>query len=122
MEEEATISVFSKKLKKRQRPAEQPAQPSQEPRNLVAENGKNAIDGELRVSPPDQGASGAMVQLVDRDGEALTGFRALGVTSWLNRVCESLGIKSPTAVQRGCIPAILEVQSHLPTITARASV
>lgn len=34
-------------------------------------------------------------------------FRKLGINDWIDKVCSSLGMKQPTEVQRGCIPAIL---------------
>lgn len=34
-------------------------------------------------------------------------FGALGLSPWLQRTCKSLGLRSPTPVQRACIPAIL---------------
>ncbi|PNG99176.1 DEAD-box ATP-dependent RNA helicase 36, partial [Tetrabaena socialis] len=34
-------------------------------------------------------------------------FPGLGLSEWLCGVCRSLGMTSPTEVQRGCIPAIL---------------
>lgn len=34
-------------------------------------------------------------------------FSALGLSPWLQRACTSLGLRTPTPVQRACIPAIL---------------
>ena len=34
-------------------------------------------------------------------------FRQLGVSEWLERVCAGLGMRAPTEVQRGTIPAVL---------------
>lgn len=34
-------------------------------------------------------------------------FAELGLSPWLQRSCRSLGLKTPTAVQRSCIPPIL---------------
>lgn len=34
-------------------------------------------------------------------------FRSLGLSEWLDRVCAGLGMRAPTAVQRGTIPAVL---------------
>lgn len=34
-------------------------------------------------------------------------FRSLGLSDWMAGVCRGLGMPSPTAVQRACIPAIL---------------
>ena len=34
-------------------------------------------------------------------------FKSLGCTDWLCSVCGSLGMLTPTAVQQGCIPAVL---------------
>jgi ATP-dependent RNA helicase DDX49/DBP8 len=46
------------------------------------------------------------------NGEASTSdatdFKGLGLSEWLCGVCQNLGITSPTEVQRGCIPAILQ--------------
>lgn len=53
----------------------------------------------------------AMEKLTDDQNTSQTGFRELGISAWLDRVCNSLGMQTATAVQRGCIPAILEVSS-----------
>ena len=42
--------------------------------------------------------------------EAEQGFRSLGISEWLDRTCSSLGIAAATAVQRSCIPQILQVR------------
>eukprot|EP00887_Chlorella_sp_A99_P002763 scaffold6.g2763.t1 len=36
-----------------------------------------------------------------------TSFRDLGLSEWLDKVCQSLGMREPTTVQRGTIPAVL---------------
>nr|BAA91606.1 unnamed protein product [Homo sapiens] len=38
----------------------------------------------------------------------MAGFAELGLSSWLVEQCRQLGLKKPTPVQLGCIPAILE--------------
>lgn len=38
----------------------------------------------------------------------MVGFAELGLSSWLVEQCRQLGLKQPTPVQLGCIPAILE--------------
>ncbi|ELK19207.1 probable ATP-dependent RNA helicase DDX49 [Pteropus alecto] len=38
----------------------------------------------------------------------MPGFAELGLSSWLVEQCRQLGLKQPTPVQLGCIPAILE--------------
>lgn len=38
----------------------------------------------------------------------MPGFTELGLSSWLVEQCRQLGLKQPTPVQLGCIPAILE--------------
>ncbi|XP_011845961.1 PREDICTED: probable ATP-dependent RNA helicase DDX49 [Mandrillus leucophaeus] len=38
----------------------------------------------------------------------MSGFAELGLSSWLVAQCRQLGLKQPTPVQLGCIPAILE--------------
>jgi len=42
----------------------------------------------------------------DDDGEPAT-FPSLGVSEWLDNICQSLGMKEPTQVQKGTIPAVL---------------
>lgn len=41
-------------------------------------------------------------------GGGMAGFGELGLSSWLVEQCRQLGLKQPTPVQLGCIPAILE--------------
>lgn len=43
----------------------------------------------------------------DTEASELCNFRDLGVSEWLELVCSSLGMKQPTQVQQGCIPAVL---------------
>jgi ATP-dependent helicase YprA (DUF1998 family) len=40
-------------------------------------------------------------------GDADVAFRELGLSEWLDKVCSSLGMRQPTEVQRGTIPAVL---------------
>lgn len=61
-----------------------------------------------------QQEAGAAAALPERaQGEASTSestaasFKELGVSDWLCSVVQSLGIRRPTQVQAGCIPAIL---------------
>jgi len=56
-----------------------------------------------RPDPPNQ----QQPTILTEDGEPCI-FRDLGVSEWLHKVCRGLGMSRPTAVQRGCIPAILE--------------
>lgn len=48
-------------------------------------------------------------------GQNATCFQDLGVSDWLCAVLTSLGIKQPTQVQAGCIPAILQGQNVIGT-------
>ena len=57
--------------------------------------------------------SGAAEKLTDDQQPSLTSFRELGISLWLDKVCSSLGMKTATAVQRGCIPAILQVRHRI---------
>lgn len=41
------------------------------------------------------------------EADAASGFRQLGLSEWLDRVCAGLGMTTPTQVQRGTIPAVL---------------
>jgi len=45
--------------------------------------------------------------LLGSNSEASSSFAALGLSEWLSQVCASLGMVTPTTVQRGCIPAVL---------------
>lgn len=47
-------------------------------------------------------------------------FRSLGLSQWLDGVCSSLGIMSPTPVQSGCIPAILQARRKIAAELLRA--
>ena len=40
-------------------------------------------------------------------GDTEMTFRQLGLSEWLDRVCAGLGMRQPTQVQRGTIPAVL---------------
>ena len=68
-----------------------------------------------------QGSHGARPELAGR----MAGFAELGLSSWLVEQCRQLGLKQPTPVQLGCIPAILEGKcgpasspGSLPTLSA----
>jgi len=43
----------------------------------------------------------------------MAGFAELGLSSWLVEQCRQMGLKQPTPVQLGCIPAILEGECGL---------
>ena len=113
LSEEAGINLFSSKPRKRAKTASAaPALPSTAANGTTsAATSREAIAAEALSDPPQSEATGAAVQLVDGPEERLMDFRELGTSEWLDRVCSSLGMKAPTAVQRGCIPAILAV-SH----------
>lgn len=51
------------------------------------------------------GEQGALPASLGAD--AASGFRQLGLSEWLDRVCAGLGMTTPTQVQRGTIPAVL---------------
>jgi ATP-dependent RNA helicase DDX49/DBP8 len=52
-------------------------------------------------------AADGVVHSNDANSPPESTFRALGLSEWLDKVCRSLGMKAPTPVQQGCIPAIL---------------
>lgn len=110
MAEQGSIDVFSRKRKltrSSQQAAERPAG-----KHVVFSpefNDSKQIYSEATATPPQQRSTGAAVKLLDEQEVPLTGFRELGVSEWLDRVCNSLGMTRPTAVQKGCIRAILEV-------------
>lgn len=51
---------------------------------------------------------------VPRRAARMAGFAELGLSSWLVEQCRQLGLKQPTPVQLGCIPAILEGECDRP--------
>nr|XP_054320994.1 probable ATP-dependent RNA helicase DDX49 isoform X2 [Pongo pygmaeus] len=51
----------------------------------------------------------------------MAGFAELGLSSWLVEQCRQLGLKQPTPVQLGCIPAILEAFAHSGPTRRRAT-
>ncbi|GIL92704.1 hypothetical protein Vretifemale_20211 [Volvox reticuliferus] len=53
--------------------------------------------------------SGGIASTSDKEqSNPATDFKGLGLSEWLCGVCKSLGMHTPTEVQRGCIPAILQ--------------
>lgn len=52
--------------------------------------------------------SGGVASTSDGAAAPVIDFRGLGLSEWLCGVCKSLGMNTPTEVQRGCIPAILQ--------------
>ena len=117
MSGENGISVFAPKSKRKRQlktAAQPPAQPST---GASIEPVPTPVIEEEAIAKPPENESGAAVQILKDDTESVAGFRELGVTQWLDRVCTSLGMQTPTAVQRGCIPAILEVSSRKYTCT-----
>jgi ATP-dependent RNA helicase DDX49/DBP8 len=73
-----------------------------------------ADDAAPKRQQQEAGAAATAAALPERaQGEAstsetaATSFKELGVSDWLCSVVQSLGIRRPTQVQAGCIPAIL---------------
>ncbi|GIL57572.1 hypothetical protein Vafri_12776 [Volvox africanus] len=53
--------------------------------------------------------SGGVASTSDKErSDSVADFKSLGLSEWLCGVCKSLGMHTPTEVQRGCIPAILQ--------------
>ena len=61
------------------------------------------------ASPEREVQAQPLSQAAEPDGDR-QGFRALGLSQWLESTCTSLGITAPTAVQRSCIPHILQAR------------
>jgi hypothetical protein len=94
-----SISLFAAP-KKRVKKANKAAQEEERRPRLDAE--EPAAPNELDAAQHDG------LTAVNEEDTAVEGFRQLGISEWLDKVCEGLGMRTPTAVQRGCIPAILE--------------
>ena len=100
MADSAGIALFSSKPKsKKQRLASKSTQPAAkhdaEERQVAA--------AEAPLEPAEHAAAAG--EAAPADG-AVT-FRQLGLSEWLEKVCASLGMRHPTEVQRGTIPAVL---------------
>jgi ATP-dependent RNA helicase DDX49/DBP8 len=73
-----------------------------------------ASGGDVHGGAPDAAAaeaaerSGGQASSSNPDGDSdVTDFKGLGLSEWLCGVCASLGMRTPTEVQRGCVPAVL---------------
>ena len=105
------ISLFSSKPRRKPRAAPEADAPGPR-RDRDAEDGAAALNAGAETdagltavdddAAPQQAGEGA----ADGDDEVPT-FRQLGLSEWLDAVCQGLGMREPTVVQRGCIPAVL---------------
>lgn len=98
MSAEEGVQLFSSKPKAKKRRLAAPA-----PAPDAAEQQLAAAEAPLEAA--EQAAAPGPEQQPQSDEEAT--FRQLGLSEWLDRVCASLGMRAPTAVQRGTIPAVL---------------
>lgn len=95
------IALFSAKPKKAKRATKQPHDGAVAPASVPAVEA--ALNGDAAAAPQ-------LCNANDRDSQPQQepeSFRQLGLNEWLDRVCASLGMRTPTEVQRGSIPAIL---------------
>lgn len=102
MSDQEGVQLFSSKpkAKKRRLAHPAPAPDAAEQRLAASEAPLEAAVPAAALAPGDQQLEAA------EPGEEAT-FRQLGLSEWLDRVCASLGMQAPTAVQRGTIPAVL---------------
>ena len=63
-----------------------------------------------RHAPSEEAVIEAVVPAAEGTPDEAATFRSLGLSEWMSSVCSSLGMRSPTPVQRACIPAILSGQ------------
>ena len=99
------VSLFSRPPKqKRQRvaPAASLAVKEDEEEQRVA-----AAEAPLEPAEPAAAGSSEQPPAQEAAEEGEVTFRQLGLSEWLDRVCGSLGVRQPTQVQRGTIPAVL---------------
>lgn len=98
------VQLFSsrpKKAKKARAAAAPPRELHDGPAAALNTDDADANGGHTVSQPAREGQA---QQATEEGGE---GFRALGLNEWLDKVCASLGMRHPTEVQRGCIPAVL---------------
>ncbi len=93
MSDQEGVQLFSSKPKAKKRRLAHPA-----PAPDAAEQRLAASEAPLEAAEP---------SLAPGDQQLEATFRQLGLSEWLERVCASLGMQAPTAVQRGTIPAVL---------------
>jgi ATP-dependent RNA helicase DDX49/DBP8 len=80
-------------------------------RKKLQQAGGAADDSAPKRQQQEAGAAAALPERAQGEASttetAGTSFKELGVSDWLCSVLQSLGIRRPTQVQAGCIPAIL---------------
>lgn len=64
---------------------------------------------------PERASNPASTSAPTAPGDSSHTFRDLGVSDWLCNVLQSLGIRRPTQVQVGCIPAVLACKDVIGT-------
>ena len=96
------VSLFSRPPRqKRQRVAA-----AESPAVKADDAEQQAAAAQAPVEPAERAVAGpSELPSAEDDGEVT--FRQLGLSEWLDRVCASLGMRQPTQVQRGTIPAVL---------------
>lgn len=103
MADSAGISLFSKppKAKKRRVAAAAASKDDAEEQRVAA--------AQAPLEPSEQPAarSHEAPAAAQEAGDGEVTFRQLGLSEWLDKVCSSLGMRQPTEVQRGTIPAVL---------------
>lgn len=96
MGDAAEIELFSKPpAKKRRRAAAADVQKHDDAPEKAVSNAQAPLEAGEAVAAAADGEAGEPT------------FRQLGLSEWLDKVCEGLGMRRPTEVQRGTIPAVL---------------
>lgn len=97
-----SVQLFAvKSTKRRKKDTIDNFKPSQQPCAVEPSSLPIAADlPERATNPASTSAPAAPTNSVDS-------FRDLGVSDWLCNILQSLGIRRPTQVQVGCIPAVL---------------
>lgn len=49
---------------------------------------------------------------MNKDSDMITSFGSLGLSEWLVKQVDTMGLRIPTPVQVNCIPAILKGNSY----------
>ena len=97
MSSEEGVSLFSRAPKPKRRRVSDNPQPAKDINEAALADAQAPAEPERappQASEPEVAPEGAT-------------FRQLGLSEWLDRVCAGLGMREPTAVQRGTIPAVL---------------
>eukprot|EP00879_Flechtneria_rotunda_P013446 GHRR01014039.1.p1 GENE.GHRR01014039.1~~GHRR01014039.1.p1 ORF type:complete len:452 (+),score=134.02 GHRR01014039.1:87-1358(+) len=110
MAEYTEVQLFAGRAKKRRKLSSNGVAGSKQSSHVAAD-----ATAEAEYELPGRARNPASTSANAGPDPSTASFRELGVSDWLCSVLESLGIRRPTQVQVGCIPAILKGEDVIGT-------